>query len=215
MATETDVAPVALDPPATDQPIPVARPATGMPGPPQGQWTYDDFLALPDDPTDFNRYEVIEGVLYESPSPAPRHQRRLFRLCSMLETFIRAGQLGELFIAPLDLVMPGATPVQPDAFFIARDNPAVIDDDQRVEGLPDLVIEVASPSTAGYDRREKQDAYARAGVPEYWIVDPVGVTIEPLRLEPEARRYQSLGVFAGRGRLPTVALKGLPYTVQE
>ncbi len=87
-------------------------------------------------------------------------------------------QLGKLFVSPIGLLMPGARPVQPDAFFLRTGNPAHIDWEHHVEGVPDLVIEVASPSTAGYDRRQKQDAYARAGVREYWIVDPWGRTIE-------------------------------------
>jgi Uma2 family endonuclease len=185
-------------------------------GPPPGQWTYDDFLALPDDPADLNRYEVIEGVLYVAPPPSVGHQRRTFRLSVSADAFVREHDLGEWFISPTGLLIPGlATPVQPDAFFVAKGNTSVVDEGKHIRGVPDLVVEVASPSTAGYDRREKQDAYARAGVPEYWIVEPVAATIEPQRLDPASRRYRSLGVFAGQSRLPTVALKGLPYTVQE
>lgn len=192
--------------------LPVTRRADGVPGPPQGSWTYEDYLATPDDG---RRYEVIEGVLYVSPAPAPRHQRRLLRLCHRLMLKIDAERLGELFIAPVDVVMPGAAPVQPDALFIGRDNPAIVDETKNITGVPDLVIEVASPSTAGYDRREKQNAYARAGAPEYWIVDSSAVAIEPLLLDPATRAYVSLGVFTGSSGVPSRALPGLTDTVDD
>ncbi len=195
--------------------MPVAGPAKHLPPgdwPPQGRWTYERFLALPDDG---NRYEIIEGVLYVSPPPSPQHQDRLFALCRRLADFIDQQASGKLFLSPIALLMPGASPVQPDAFFLRAGNPARIDWQRHVEGIPDLIIEVASPSTAGYDRREKQDAYARAGVPEYWIVEPWQGTIELLRLDPQQGGYESLGIFGGSSRLPTQALSGLLYTVAE
>ena len=75
------------------------------------------------------------------------------------------------------------------------------------------MIEIASPSTAGHDRRTKQDAYARAGVPEYWIADPYARTIEILRLEGGA--YRSLGVFEGGDVLPSAELPELPVRVEQ
>ena len=117
--------------------------------------------------------------------------------------------------APGDVLMPGGTPVQPDALFLANDNPAEIDEDHFIRGVPDLVVEVASPSTTGYDRREKQDLYARAGVREYWYVAPSDVTIELLVLDGARRAYRSLGVFPRQSRLPSTALGELPFTVGE
>jgi Uma2 family endonuclease len=197
--------------PAEPMALPVA--STGESDwPNQGQWTYDALLALPDDG---NRYEIIDGVLYVSPPPSPKHQDSLLNLSVSLMGFIRGGGRGRLFLSPVGLLMPHARPVQPDAFFLKTDNPAQIDWERHVEGVPDLVIEVASPSTAGYDRREKQDAYARAGVLEYWIVDPWGRTIEVLLLDRSSGAYHSLGVFRGTSRLPTAALERLPHSVDE
>jgi Uma2 family endonuclease len=192
--------------------MPVAEPARGMAGPPQGQWTYREYLALPDDG---KRYEVIGGVLYVAPAPAPRHQRRVLNVAATLRGYVRAHDLGQVFIAPIDLLLPGAAPVQPDVLFIARDNPAVIDEEHNIEGVPDLVVEVASPSTARYDRREKLDLYARAGVPEYWIAESAEVTVELLVLDRASGAYRSLGVFRRSSTLPTTVLPGLPFTVGE
>jgi len=192
--------------------MPAAAPAVSASGPEQGRWTYEDYLKLADDG---NRYEVIEGVLYVAPAPNPRHQRRLLRLVTQVDSVVRERHLGEIFISPIDVLMPGGTPVQPDVLFIANDNPAEIDEDHYIRGVPDLVIEVASPSTAGYDRREKQDLYARAGVREYWLVHPADVTIEVLVLDPPHRAYRSLGVFLASSHLPTGVLGEVPFTVGE
>lgn len=200
-------------PPSTISAQPVARPATNVAGPPAGQWTFEDVRALPEDG---NRYEVLNGVLYVSPAPSLGHQRRVLRLSRKLADYVEQGNLGEWFISPLDVVMPGATPVQPDALFVARGSTSVSEvAGTHLEGVPDLVVEVASVSTAGYDRRQKQDAYARAGVPEYWIVDPLAATIEVLALAAEAPEYVSRGVFGGGSRITSGVLEGLPYTVDE
>ena len=98
--------------------------------------------------------------------------------------------------------------------FVAKDNPRVEVRHQEIVGPPDLVVEVASPSTAGCDRHQKQDTFARAGVPEYWIPDPILLTIEILRLGEDGK-YVSLGVFSGQQKLPTVVLAGLPYSVEK
>jgi Uma2 family endonuclease len=190
---------------------PAARPADQVHGPPQGQWTYAAYAALPNDG---NRYEVLNGVLYVSPSPSPRHQRHLGRLFRKLADHIEARGLGELFVAPLDLVMPGATPAQPDAFLFLQGTAAEIDEARPpIVGVPDLVIEVLSPSTAGFDRREKQDAYAQAGVREYWPVDPVTCAIEVLELAGNS--YRSRGVVSGERLVPSNVLPDLPFTVRD
>jgi len=83
----------------------------------------------------------------------------------------------------------------------------------RIVATPDLVIEIASPGTARYDRRTKQDAYARAGVPEYWIADQNARTIEVLKLEAGA--YKSAVVFSGESTLPSSVLPDLPVRVEQ
>src|SRR5450755_1602368 len=179
-------------------------PADWVPGPGQGNWTYNLYAALPEDG---KRYEVVDGVLYMSPSPSYAHQDAIFWLSSYLGPRIRMAGLGRVCLAPLDVELAPDTVVQPDVMVVLnarldRITPA------RIKGAPDLVIEVLSPATENYDRNEKRAAYARAGVTEYWLTDPVARTIEVLFLE--GKTYHSLGIFAGQDALlskvvPTIA----------
>ena len=86
-----------------------------------------------------------------------------------------------MLVSPMDVVLSDDTVVQPDLLYIAKDRRHLVKD--RVEGSPDLVIEIISPGTSRRDRTEKLDLYAKHGVPEYWIVDPESLHIEFLLLE--------------------------------
>lgn len=191
----------------TRERLPSAVPADAVPGPPQGRWTYPAYAALP---PDGQRYEVIAGVLYRAPAPTVAHQDAAGRLFSHLMTHVQLAQRGRVFIAPLDVELTPADVLQPNIVVVLT-APAAIITPTRLIGAPDLVVEIAAPGTAGYDRREKQDAYARAGVAEYWIADPATRTIEVLVLEHDA--YRSLGVFVDQATLPARVVPGLPVPV--
>jgi len=188
--------------------LPVVTVAAPLIGPPQGRWTYADYAALPDDG---NRYEIIAGVLYTTPAPGAGHQSVSARLVTFLVTHVEFAGLGRVFAAPVDVELAPDTVVQPDIVVILSANLDRITP-SRIIGAPDLVVEILSPGTAGYDRREKQDAYARAGVGEYWIVDPGAQTVELLTLDQG--RYRSHGVFRGQARLPSSAVT-LPVPVER
>jgi Uma2 family endonuclease len=170
----------------------------------QGRWTYESYAAIPDDG---KRYEVVQGVLYVTPAPNLSHQAAVIRFATHLFLEIEQAGLGRVFPAPCDVELAPHTVVQPDIVVVLNASAAILTP-SRIIGVPDLVVEIASPGTAGYDRRTKQDAYARAGVPEYWIADPAARTIEVLRLEGKA--YTSAGVFAGESTLPAGVLPALP-----
>jgi len=153
--------------------------------PPQGQWTYQDWLQLPDDG---RRYEVIDGVLYMTPPPRTQHQRISVRIVDRLMEFLRKQPIGEVLYAPVGVRLPNQpVPLQPDILFIRRERMNIIGDDY-VEGAPDLIVEILSPSNWLYDRREKMQAYQDVGVVEYWIVDPRARTVEVYVLEHGAYR---------------------------
>ncbi len=146
-----------------------------QPWPAQGQWTYEDFLRLPDDGV---RYEIIDGVLYMTNAPDPEHQYAVLQIAFALETVVRAGHLGVVYTAPIEVHLPGiAQPVQPDVLFIAQARREIIKS-KFIEGAPDLIVEVLSPSTTRVDRSIKFGAYERAGVREYWIANPKPRSIE-------------------------------------
>ncbi|NJK81074.1 MAG: Uma2 family endonuclease [Chloroflexaceae bacterium] len=184
--------------------------ADGVSGPPQGQWTYADYAALPLD--DLLRYEVMEGVLYMAPAPTPDHQSTSNLLATYLTMHIQFKGLGRVFTAPIDVELPTGDVVQPDVIVILAANLHIISE-KRILGAPDLVAEIASPGTASYDRRAKQDAYARAGVREYWLVDPAARTVEVLTLD--AGQYRQVGVYAGPSGIASQVLPPLPVRVAQ
>jgi Uma2 family endonuclease len=188
--------------------LPVVTAAAPLVGPPQGRWTYADYAALPDDG---NRYEIIAGVLYTTPAPGAGHQSVSARLVTFLVTHVEFAGLGRVFAAPVDVELAPDTVVQPDIVVILSANLDRITP-SRIIGAPDLVVEILSPGTAGHDQREKQDAYARAGVGEYWIVDPGAQTVELLTLDQGG--YRSHGVFRGQARLPSSVVT-LPVPIER
>jgi len=188
--------------------LPVVTVAVPIVGPPQGRWTYADYAALPDDG---NRYEIIAGVLYMTPAPGTGHQSVSARVVTFLVTHVEFAGLGRVFAAPVDVELAPDTVVQPDIVVVLSANLDRITP-SRIIGAPDLVVEILSPGTAGYDRREKQDAYARSGVGEYWIVDPGAQTVELLTLDQGG--YRSHGVFRGQARLPSSAVT-MPVPVER
>ena len=132
-------------------------------------WCYEKWERLPDDG---NRYEVIDGVLYMSTAPSYRHQRSTMRLDRHVGYPLENEGVAIALTSPIGLIMLGADPVQPDFMLIRTERRDIIADDGRIRGVPDLIAEVLSPSHPELDTTVKRAAYARAGVPEYWILRP-------------------------------------------
>ncbi len=183
----------------TTEALSVVIPADWIPGPRQGQWSYDDYAAILED----GQYEVVDGVLYMSPAPNVDHQEIIGEIFAYLRSFVRTTGLGKVFVAPLDVELSYNNIVQPDVFVLLNEHLDRVTH-SRVLGAPDLVVEVTSPSTARHDLREKQDAYARTGVSEYWIVHPDAHMVELLVLENGF--YRSLGLFSDEATLPSVVI---------
>jgi Uma2 family endonuclease len=159
--------------------------AVTRPNKPAGTWTYEDLFSLPDDG---RRYEIIEGELIEMPSPTWEHSTIVMNLLSLLLPVVQ-GLGGLLRTAPLDTFFPGADPVQPDVLVILPGLSAH-GHGRGVEGPPDLVIEVLSPSHRAHDLLVKRSLDARGGVREYWIVDLAHRTVEVLTLDRDAFHTQ-------------------------
>ena len=189
--------------------LPTVIAANNIPGPGQGHWTYRDYASLPDDG---KRYEIVDGVLFMAPSPNRWHQETVGELFAYLRDYIKRPGYGLVYMAPFDVELAPNVVVQPDILVVLHAHRERITEN-RIIGAPDLLIEVASPGTAGYDRREKQNAYACAGVPEYWIVDPAARTVEVLALE--GKTYYSRGVFQGQAKLPSKIVPEFPVPVEK
>jgi Uma2 family endonuclease len=135
---------------------------------PSTRLTYADLELMPDDGL---RHEIIGGEHYVTASPVTRHQRISRRLFVALQTLIDAHPLGEVFYAPFDVVMSFHDVVVPDLIYVSHARAHLVTA-KNLQGSPDLMIEILSPSTRPRDERLKRDLYERMGVEEYWLVDP-------------------------------------------
>jgi Uma2 family endonuclease len=170
--------------------------------------TYEELCLLPDDG---HRYELFDGEAYMCPSPSFWHQKLLLRLGNLFSTAI--GRRGEVFIAPMDVVLGPATVPQPDLGVILAEHTSIIQD--VVRGVPDLVLEILSRSTAAMDRGLKKQTYARHGIPEYWIVVPEQEAIEIYRLDRAAGAYRLTETCRRGDRATTPLLPALSVDVTE
>jgi len=166
--------------------------------------TYEDYVLLPNDG---KRYEVLEGELTVTPAPSTKHQTASGNLFVLLSQHIKERDLGKLFHAPIDLILESTSVLQPDLLFVSKARQSIITE-RAIEGTPDLVVEILSPTTSRIDRVTKAQIYARHSVPVYWIVDPEWETIEIDLLE--ANGYRLAATLLG-----TTAMAALPFTELE
>lgn len=191
------------------QSLPMTERADGVPGPTQGCWTYEDYAKIPEDG---NRYEIADGVLYLMAGPTYEHQSAVGWLYYYLMQFVQIGGLGRVLVAPFDVELPTGDTFQPDVIVVLNAHLNIITP-ACIKGVPDLVVEVASPGTISYDRRTKWNAYARAGVPEYWLADPYSRSLEVRVLD--GGEYRQLGVFEGEQPAVSRVLPGFSVQVQQ
>ena len=179
--------------------------------PAQGEWTYEDYARLPNDGW---KYEVMRGELYMSPAPSPRHQMISGNLTFELQRFVREGALGKVLVSPIDVILPRGlgTPVQPDILFIRGDNLRIIGE-KTIDGVPDLAIEILSPSNWVDDRRTKFDVYADAGIAEYWIIDPKKESVEIFALI--GNRYELVEKYGPGDKAASRVLSGFTVAIDE
>ena len=131
---------------------------------------------------DGRRYELVRGMLLVTASSTPRHQRISSRLARRLDDYFERRGLGELFHAPIDLILTDEDVFVPDLLIVG--DPSHVTE-RGIEGPPLLVVEILSPSTEGRDRGIKAQRYAELGVAHYWIVDPGTTRVECFRLAGE------------------------------
>ncbi|HAP93624.1 MAG TPA: Uma2 family endonuclease [Desulfotomaculum sp.] len=165
-------------------------------------FTYEDYCLLPED----RRVELIGGDFYLVPSPSVIHQRVAANIEDILRDFVVENKLGEVLDAPLDIVLTPYDVVQPDVMFISNERRSIVTD-ENIQGPPDLVVEILSPSTGVRDRTIKKKLYARSGVRELWLVNAAVQVIEVFDLETGEEVPPA--VYA-RGRESVLVSKVLP-----
>jgi Uma2 family endonuclease len=172
------------------------------------RYNYHDYLLLPED----KRYEILDGELYMVPAPNIRHQRLLREIFDVLHHHTREKKLGEVFLAPCDVVLSDENVLQPDVLFVSKEHPDIIGT-ANITGPPDLVIEILSPGTRNKDLEVKRKIYAGFGIQEYWIVDPEAETVEVLVWSEQG--YVSAGNFQKSESLASPLLRelNLPISV--
>ena len=131
--------------------------------------TYDDFLLFPDDGL---RHELIDGEHYVTASPNMKHQRVSGNLHFLIRAWLERHPVGQLFYAPFDVVFTRYDVVEPDLLYMSHTRAQAVLTAANVQGVPELVIEISSPSTRTRDETIKRRLYEREGVSEYWVVDP-------------------------------------------
>lgn len=174
------------------------------------RYTYADYLTWKFK----ERVELLRGkVLKMSPAPNRRHQKISIKLSYLIMQHLD-GKACQAYTAPFDVRLPlpearqeqgkADTVVQPDIVVVC--DLAKLDE-QGCNGAPDLLIEILSPGNSKREMKDKMELYESAGVPEYWIVDPLRECVTCYHLN-EAGQYQSGAPFFAEDDIPSRVLKG-------
>ena len=180
---------------------------------PHVRFTYEDYRSLPESMD--KRYELLDGELLMVPAPSVLHQRISRNLEYRLVQFVREGRLGQVFHAPIDVVLGAGEArevVQPDIVYLSREREHFIHDEE-IRGAPDLVVEILSPATAERDKGYKMRLYARYGVREYWIIDPKARTVEVYM--PDREGFRLLQAYGPGATIDSPLLPALRLPVDE
>lgn len=170
-------------------------------------YTYEDYLKLDDE----HEYEIIGGKLFMTPKPRPLHQDVVGRLYVAMYNFLGQRNIpGKIFL-DVDVIF-GDQVVSPDIIYISRERLSIISE-TNVQGAPDLVVEVLSPSTQKYHRKQKSQLYYANGVKEYWIVDPAMQLAEIFSRDDKG--WYRAGVYDEEDVLVSPLLPGLEISLKE
>lgn len=172
------------------------------------RYTYKDYEKLPEGAP----YQLIGGELIMTPSPVPYHQIVSRNIGFELLKFNEQKNLGEIFFAPMDVFLSETETYQPDIIFISKDRFHIIGE-KKIEGAPDLLIEILSPVTAYYDLRHKKSVYESSGVKEYWIVDPIEKSVEIY--ENVQGTYKTYSEAKGAGTVRSKLLEGFTLSLEK
>lgn len=170
--------------------------------------TYADYMALPEGAP----YQLIAGELVMSPAPTPLHQIISGNLFMMLRSYLIPRKIGIVLTAPIDVRLTDTEIYQPDIVVITAEHRAKIGE-QYIEGAPDLVAEILSPSTAQYDLKQKMYGYQQGGVKEYWVIDPQSLSVSIYQNAGE--RFVEIASATASGKVASALLSDLVIEIAE
>lgn len=166
------------------------------------------------DEDDNFQYELLNGILIRKGSPTIQHQRISGNIYFRMRLFVEEKQAGEVFAAPLDVVLNEYNAPQPDVFFVGKDKKYILDEEEQVViGTPDIIIEILSPGSVKKDRITKKKIYERCKVPEFWIVDPSYRNVEIYKLTGES--YELSDFVEESGVVKSTVLEGFELSLDK
>ena len=171
-------------------------------------FTYEDYRNTPED----ERYELIDGELIMAAAPSVIHQIVQDNIGLPLNLFVRANNLGRMLYAATDVYLSDTNVVQPDLLFVSRERAHILTY-SVVNGAPDLVVEILSPSTARRDAIQKRELYTRYRVPEYWQAETDAPRVTVLALA--GADYEVAGVYGMGDTLVSPLLPGFRLDVDD
>jgi Uma2 family endonuclease len=173
--------------------------------------TYRDYVHIPEDG---RRHEIVDGEHYVTPAPFVPHQDLLVELTIRLGGFVKAYRLGKLLVAPTDVLLSPHDIVQPDLLFVSNERAAIVRS-KNLQGAPDLVIEILSPSSRRLDKVLKLRAYERNGVQTYWLFDPSRKGVQTWERTDDGLRPQPFLSAAAGDVLTSPLLPGFELPLAE
>lgn len=174
--------------------------------------TWEDLERLPPDGM---RHEIIRGEHVVNAAPNLFHQDVSRNLEIILTLFVKRARLGKVYDSPVNVLFPDGTMVDPDVVFVSNERRSILKA-KRIEGAPDLIVEVLSESTRQYDEVEKLALYGEFGVTEYWIIDPIPRSVKRfLRDATGAFAHPLLITAANDKTLTTPLFPGLTIDLAE
>ena len=173
--------------------------------------TIYDLEATPDDG---NIYELFEGELSVAKAPSLTHQQLVVRIGTILTNYLDINPLGRVWSGP-GVIFDEYNSAIPDLVYIAKDRIPQIASGIHVVGAPDLAIEIMSPGSENVRRDQivKRQTYARFGVKEYWVVEPIVEVVDIARLQENV--LTSVGVFRNADEIKSPLLPGLKIVVKD
>jgi Uma2 family endonuclease len=170
--------------------------------------TYENYFSFPDDG---NRHEILEGEHHVTPTPSSGHQGVAARLLYLFHLQVRGGFA---FTAPLGVVLSTISIVEPDICYLGEEKLSLVSR-RGIEGAPDIVVEILSPSTSRVDETTKRQIYAKYGVGEYWLVDEKRGTVSVCTRSEAGFAPADDRLLAGSDRLSSPLAPGLDVAVEE